>query len=350
MSVYLYTGGLKLVQKSGVGQAILHQQKIIQAAGMQSVFRPDADTCIAHINTIFPDSLLAAGLAKLQGRRVVYYAHSTMEDFRCSFRGSNLLAPLFKRWIIYCYSHGDVILTPTEYSKHLLQSYGIKRPIYNISNGVDTSFFSPDPKRRKAFRERYHLAENESVVISVGHMIERKGILDYIELAKRMPDVRFLWFGYTAPALIPQEIRDAISMAPDNLTFPGYVDQEQLRDAYCGADVFVFLSQEETEGIVVLEALACKIPVVLRDIPVYNGWLRHGCNVYKGTNADAFEKLTSGILGGTLPSLIEAGRKTALERNYKSIGDRLKQIYWEEGLIGEKPQYLPLHCRIRGQL
>lgn len=344
MSVYLYTGGLKLVKRSGVGQAILHQQKVLQAAGMKPVFLPDTNTHIVHINTVFPDSLLAADLAKLHGHRVVYYAHSTMEDFRCSFRGSNLLAPLFKRWIVHCYSHGDVILTPTEYSKCLLQSYGIKQPIYSISNGVDTEYFSPDVQQRNAFRERYNLAENEPVVISVGHMIERKGILDYIDLARRMPDVRFFWFGYTAPALIPQEIRNAISTAPDNLLFPGFVDQEQLRDAYCGADVFAFLSKEETEGIVVLEALACEIPVVLRDIPVYSGWLHHGCNVYKGANVDDFEKLVSGILGGALPSLTDAGRATALERNYQSIGERLKDIYRKEGLIAQNPQYLPSHC------
>ena len=46
-----------------------------------------------------------------------------MEDFRSSFKGSNALAPLFKRWITFCYGLGDVVLTPTEYSRRLLESY-----------------------------------------------------------------------------------------------------------------------------------------------------------------------------------------------------------------------------------
>lgn len=341
MSVYLYTGGMKLVQKSGVGQAILHQKKVLESAGLKPVFQANSDTHIIHINTIFPDSLMAAALAKRRGCKVVYYAHSTMEDFRCSFRGSNLLAPLFKRWIIHCYRQGDVILTPTEYSKTLLQGYGIKKPIYSISNGVDTEFFSPDMEHRSAFRKKYGLADSEPVVISVGHLMERKGILDYIELARRMPEVHFFWFGYTSPALIPKAVWDAMNKAPGNLKFPGYIDQKQLRDAYCGADVFAFLSKEETEGIVVLEALACETPVVLSDIPVYSGWLRHGCNAYKGRTLDEFEELISGVLNGNLPSLTAEERETALTRNYVSIGHRLKEIYLMEGFIESTPLLLP---------
>lgn len=340
MSVYLYKGGERLIKKSGVGQAILHQQKVLQEAEMDPVLIPDADTSAVHINTVFPDSLLTADLAKLRGHKVVYYAHSTMEDFRRSFRGSDLLAPLFKRWIVRCYSHGDVILTPTEYSKHLLQSYGIKKPIYSISNGVDTSFFRPDKERGKSFRKRYGLSDDERVVISVGHMIERKGIIDYIELAKSMPDTRFFWFGYTAPEIIPAKIRDAVANAPGNVVFPGFVDQNELRDAYCGADVFAFLSKEETEGIVVLEALACGIPTVLRDIPVYDGWLDDGRNVYKGNDISEFHKLVSGVLDKTLPDLTDAGRATALQRSYRAVGERLKDIYIKEGLVSKKHKYM----------
>ena len=102
MSVYLYPGGFRLIRKSGVGQALLHQQKALAAAGVP-LARTMGEGDIVHINTVFPDSLLAALAARLSGKKVVYYAHSTMEDFRRSFPGSDLLAPLFKRWIKLCY-------------------------------------------------------------------------------------------------------------------------------------------------------------------------------------------------------------------------------------------------------
>lgn len=184
------------------------------------------------LTTVFPDSFAAAVLARLRGRKVIYYGHSTMEDFRNSFKCSNLLAPLFKRWIKLCYSMGDAVITPTEYSRQILLSYGIRKPIYALSNGVDTDFFCFCPEYRDAFQRSYHLGEREKAVISVGHYIERKGLLDFIALARTMPSVRFFWFGYTDLRLVPDVIRRAIESAPANVTFPGYVGREALREAY----------------------------------------------------------------------------------------------------------------------
>lgn len=333
MSVYLYSGGEHIVGRSGVGQAIAHQRGALRAAGMPPDARMDRDTRVVHINTVLPDSPVMALRARLRGKKVVYYAHSTMEDFRCSFRGSNLLAPLFKQWIRFCYRRGDVILTPTAYSEEILRDYGLKKPIYHISNGIDTEFFSPSAERRAAFRAKYGLSETEQAVISVGHLMERKGILDYIELARRMPSVRFFWFGYTDPKLIPAPVQQAIDSASDNLTFAGFVDQEQLRNAYCGADVFAFLSHEETEGIVVLEALSCATPTLLRDIPVYDGWLESGKNVYKSDCLEGFQETLTAMLNGTVPDLTARGREVAQSRSLAAVGERLREIYRAEGLL-----------------
>ncbi|MDE6454613.1 MAG: glycosyltransferase, partial [Dysosmobacter sp.] len=260
---------------------------------------------------------------------------------RSSFKGSNALAPLFKRWITFCYSLGDVVLTPTEYSRRLLEGYGLKKPVYSISNGVDTEFFKPDPAARSALRARYGLEAGEKVVVSVGHMIARKGLPEFLELARRIPEAKFLWFGWTNPRLIPQEIVRAMEDAPGNVIFPGFVGREELREAYQGADVFAFLSREETEGIVVLEALACGVPTVLRDIPVYGGWLEHGENVYKASNDDEFQRMVSGLLDRTLPDLTAAGRAVAESRSLEEVGKRLRAIYLEQRVLPPLPQALP---------
>lgn len=112
MRIYIYTGGEKLVSKSGVGQAIRHQQEMLRRAGVDTTEHWTADTAAVHVNTVLPDSLLAVLAARIRGRKVVYYGHSTMEDFRSSFKGSDLLAPLFCKWIKFCYGLGDVVLTP----------------------------------------------------------------------------------------------------------------------------------------------------------------------------------------------------------------------------------------------
>lgn len=337
MKVLLYQGGLSLVGQSGVGQAVRHQRQALLRAGITPVADWHADAPVVHINTVLPDALLAARRARRQGRRVVYYGHSTMEDFRDSFCGSNLAAPLFRRWILHCYRQGDVVITPTAYSRRILLGYGLKQPVYSLSNGVDTSFFAPSPARRARFRQAYRLADDELAVISVGHLFARKGLPEYLELARSMPQVRFFWFGHTDRRLQPRAIRKAVANAPANVCFAGFADREALCDAYCGADAFAFMSHEETEGIVVLEALACGTPTVVRDIPVYSGWLRDGENVYMARDLDGFRERVAGLLTGGLPSLREAGRAVAQQRSLEAIGRRLCQIYTELGWMPGAP-------------
>lgn len=338
MAVYMDHRGYRAVRKSGVGKALEHQCTALHSAGIPMTQRipptgSAAQTCVVQVNTVLPGSVFQAYKARARGCKVVYYGHSTMEDFRGGFVGSELLAPLFKRWICWCYSLGDVVITPTEYSRRILLGYGLKSPVFALSNGVDTGFFHPDAERAARFRARWKLAEGEKCVISVGHWMVRKGLPDYVELARRMPQVRFLWFGHTDAALVSAEVRRAMADAPRNLTFAGYVDADALCDAYCGADAFAFLSHEETEGIVVLEALACGVPVLVRDIPVYEGWLQDGVSVYKAFDLDGFERVLKGVLSGTLPALQEGGLAVARERSLQNIGRALCEVYRQNGML-----------------
>ena len=88
-----------------------------------------------------------------------------MEDFRNSFIGSNRFAPLFKKWICFCYGFGDIVITPTEYSRGLLESYGIQKKIYAVSNGVDTEFFQSrnKEKEKQELHEKYKIPMNRKV-------------------------------------------------------------------------------------------------------------------------------------------------------------------------------------------
>lgn len=93
------------------------------------------------------------------------------------------------------------------------------------------------------------------------------------------------------------------------------------------ADVFFFPSQEETEGIVVLEALAGKREVLVRDIPVYHPWLSHRQNCYMGKTNEEFTKLLRSILKKELPSVKEAGYLVAKSKSIAQIGTELERVY-----------------------
>jgi 1,2-diacylglycerol-3-alpha-glucose alpha-1,2-glucosyltransferase len=326
MKVYLYSQLQKLIEKSGVGRAYYHQKKALSTQKIICVDNKEAADVI-HINTIFPGSVFMARWGKRHGKKVIFHAHSTKEDFRNSYIGSNLFAGLFGRWITFCYQMGDCIITPTPYSKRLLQSYGIKNPIYALSNGIDLGYYKKTTEEGQEFRRRYGYDKTDKVIISVGLWIERKGILDFIQLAKRMPEYQFIWFGESNLRTVPKKIRTAMKQKPSNLIFAGYVDREHLRQAYAGADLFLFPSQEETEGIVILEALAMKLPVLVRKIPVYEDWLVDGENVYKAATQAEFISKTRALLNKKLSDTTQKGYQTAEERSITEIGKKLVSIY-----------------------
>lgn len=329
MKVLLRTDMFDKVEKSGVGRAIIHQKKALELNGVPYTTDPNEDYDIVHINTVFPQSYFAAKKAHKEGKKVVMHAHSTEEDFRNSFIGSNLAAPLFKKWLITCYRQGDIMLTPTPYSKSLLENYHIGRRIIPISNGIELDYFKPTKSWRKDFRKEFGFKEKDKVIISVGLYIERKGLLDFVELAKQLPDYKFVWFGYTNLNTVPAKIREAVTTKVDNLYFPGYYPRNLLRKAYAGSDLFFFPTYEETEGIVLLEALATKVPVLIRDIPIYQGWFQDGKNVYKGNNNQEFKEKITAIVERKVPDLTEEGYKVAEERSIENVGRELKKIYEE---------------------
>ncbi|HJC56302.1 MAG TPA: glycosyltransferase [Candidatus Eisenbergiella intestinipullorum] len=327
MKVLLYQGGRKLVGRSGVGHALEHQKRALEAAGIAVTLNPEEEYDIVHLNTVFPDSLLMGLRARAAGKAVIFYGHSTREDFRNSFPGSNALAGLFGAWIRKCYSGADLVITPTPYSKRLLEELGVSAPITALSNGVDLTVFRKDAEGGERFRARFGFSSGKKIVLGVGHYMERKGILDFADMAECFPDYEFVWLGYTPGMLVTAKVRRAVKKKLPNLFFPGYADRQELLDAYSGSDLFFFPTKEETEGIVMLEAMAMHLPILVRDIPVYEGWLEHGKDVYKGKDQEDFAALLSGILEGRLTDLTQEAYRTVQNNSIGRIGTALAERY-----------------------
>ena len=328
MKVLLYTEGLNKVKKSGLGKAVEHQINALESNNISYTLDKKQldDVDIVHINWYLLKSYFLAKKAKRKGKKVVYHAHSTEEDFKNSFLFSNQLAPLFKWWICKCYRLGDVIITPTEYSKKLLLNYRLNRPIYAISNGIHTDFFEYNEKNKEEFRKKYSDKKKDKVIMGVGLYLKRKGILDFVELAKRLPEYQFIWFGYLDLKLVPKEISVAVNTKLDNLIFAGYVEQEFLRKAYSGVDLYLFPTLEETEGIPILEALTAKTPTLVRDIPVFEDFIANK-EVYKAKDIDEFEEKIKKILENKLPKLVDNGYKKAKTKDIKRVGKQLVEVY-----------------------
>lgn len=329
MKVLLYTEGLRAIGKSGLGHAIKHQQKALALSNVDYTLDNQANYDILHINTYFIKSYFIVKKAKRRGKKIVYHAHSTEEDYINGFIFSKQTAKFFKWWLVKCYRLGDVLITPTDYSKRLISSYKHleNKKIYSISNGIELDFFQRDENLGRWFRKKYHFDRNDKVIIGIGLYIERKGIVDFVELAKRMPEYQFIWFGSSPLAASTQKVRKAVRTKLPNLQFPGYVESKEIKAALSGCDLFLFPTLEETEGIPIIEACACKTPSLIRDIPIFDEWLEDGKNVYKANGIDEFEEKIKGILSRQLPYLGDEAYKIAEERDLKKVGQQLKAVY-----------------------
>ena len=327
MKVLLYTEGEKIFSKSGLGEAIHHQMKALESENIEYTTDLLDDYDIVHLNFYGPNSVALAKRAHRKGKKVVYHAHSTEEDFKNGFIFCRRISPSFKKWIIKVYSLGDVIITPTPYSKRILEGYGIKKKIYAISNGIELDKFTKNPKARESFRKRYHYKKDDKVVVGVGLYIERKGIVDFVELAKRLPEYKFIWFGYSPLSAATKEVRNAVNTKLDNLIFAGYVSQDIIVEAMNGCDVYLFPTFEETEGIPIIEACVCKTTAIIRDIPVFEEWLEDGVHVYKAKTVDEFEDKIKKVMNHELPPLGEQAYKIAEERDIRKIGKELRAVY-----------------------
>ena len=316
------------LKQSGIGRAMTHQMKALELNNVEYTLDPNDNYDFAHINTLFFESYRLLKKLHKKGMKVIVHGHSTFEDFRNSFRLWRLIAPIYNHLIHRMYKKADAIITPTNYSKSLIENYkGVNCPVYALSNGIMLEDYARSEEKINKFYEHFNLSKDQKIVISVGLLFERKGIEDFFEVARRMPDVTFIWFGNLAKWMTPLKILKAIKKRPSNVIMPGYIAGDIIKGAFSAADCFLFLSKEETEGIVVLEALASHTPLVIRDIPVYADWIEDKKHCLKGKTMDDFVNNVNYVLNNDMTEMTNEGYKIAEERTLDKVGNSLKEIY-----------------------
>ena len=194
-------------------------------------------------------------------------------------------------------------------------------PVVAISNGIDLSKYCQSPEKEQAFKNHFQVLPDQKIVMCAALYFKRKGIDDFVKVAEMMPDVRFIWFGETNLWTVPGWVRRLVKKNhPTNVEFPGYIKGDIYEGAMTASDVFFFPSHEETEGIVVLEALASHQKVLVRV----------GLVAYRDVGDDYVTRITP------LSSDLDAVYSKLMNFRAEGGGD-VDPIFDEQGLVVGQP-------------
>lgn len=264
------------VKGHGVLSAHDEQVRLVKEclSGTVEVYENSWKRCdVTHFHTINPTFLLRIPLAKWKGS-AVGHVHFLPETVEKSIRLPRLFKRVFYAYLIFYYKRMDALVTVNPYFIKALEAYGIRRErISYIPNFVSHEDFHPmDPGMKGGLREKYHLEKDRFTVLCVGQLQARKGIADFIEVAKRMPGVQFVWAGGFTFGPISSgydETKETLAHSPENVHFLGLVDHAAMNEVYNLADVMFLPSYEELFPMAILESMNCGIPILLRDLKEY---------------------------------------------------------------------------------
>jgi len=208
---------------------------------------------------------------KYKGRRV-FTAHVIPDSIKGSLPVWWLFMPFIRLGLKIVYSYADVCIAISPMVEKAIINTGAKTRIVNIYNPVNIDTWKRTEEKRKKGRQMLGLTGNEFVVLGVGQLVRRKGVEDFLDIAELIPEVRFVWVGGRPFGGLTEGIKrinERFTNAGDNVINAGQINLEEMPLIYAAADLMLFPSYQENCPLAPIEAAACGMPVIYRDIEEY---------------------------------------------------------------------------------
>ena len=280
---------------------------------------------IIHAHTFGPFALRQA--KKNENAISIISAHSTP-----SINNKNIITGGWKIWnsiYRYIYNKFDYVLAVSEYSVKELKKIGIKKEIFTVENGIDRKKFFYNKSNGNKFRENYNIKEEDLLILNIAQITPRKGIYDFIKVAEKNPKYFFLWVGgfpYRYASSEYFKLKSIYKKNADlnNLKFVGFV--EDIIGAYSAADILFTPSYAETFGLTIIEAGACRLPIIARDLEVFKELF--GNNISYGSDNEEFTSLINKYNNKKIREKRSEDAYYLSEKyDIKIIADKLYNIY-----------------------
>ncbi len=265
------------VKGQGVGSAYLEQLDLMQTGlGEEYTIEVNKMKCadIMHYHTINFPYYLGLPLAKVKKSITVGAVHFLPETVDGSIKLPSIATHVFYKYIIEFYKSMDYLVTVNPNFIEKLEAYGIPRhKIAYIPNFVSKDkFFKMTDTQKTELRNAHNIPKDKFVVLCAGQLQVRKGVFEFVEIAKSMPDVEFFWAGGFSFGNITsgyKEVKELLENPPGNVHFLGIVERDKMNELYNMADLMFLPSYSELFPMIILEAMNCNTPILLRDLDIY---------------------------------------------------------------------------------
>lgn len=178
---------------------------------------------------------------------------------------------------IFC-NRCDCTIVPMPKIKDELMSFGVKKPIVVIPSGVDINKFN---KRKKSFLRKKTGIKSGKILLYVGRLGKEKSVDFLFKTFKIICDkdrsISLVLVGDGPEKNHLKKLAEKLNIVK-KVYFTGLIDTAEMNKVYADAEMFVFASQTETQGMVILEALASGLPVVAVKDEVYSMIVKNKIN------------------------------------------------------------------------
>lgn len=222
---------------------------------------------LVHIHTPFIAHYAGVRFARRAGIPAIATYHTFFEEYLHHYLP--VLPRGVGRWLARSFTRSQcddvrALIAPSEPMRAVLLEYGVSTPIHVLPTGLPADRFRPGDAR--AFRARAGLPPGARLVTYIGRVAHEKNIGFLVQMFREVLErVRqaVLVIAGEGPARTALQQQVASLGLSSHVHFAGYLDRDTvLLDCYAAAEVFVFASRTETQGLVLLEAMAQGAPIV----------------------------------------------------------------------------------------
>lgn len=230
---------------------------------------------LLHVHTEFGTGLFSIFCAKHLKLPLVYTYHTSYEDYLhyLSFLNQGIFQKVTKKVVIKLTrkfaNASQLIISPSEKTKKVLEGYQVKPPIYVQPTGLDLARFylSPEEKAeaKRSIRQHYGVHEKDPLLITVGRLGEEKRFDVLIRCMQALKasgsSAKLLLVGAGPKEKDLQNLSQSLGV-DDVVLFTGKVEPQSMPQYYHASDVFISASLSETQGLTFIEALASGLPLI----------------------------------------------------------------------------------------